>query len=587
MFQQSSETLSVETLTSLFHELVAASKDRKFCAISRRSARTTSPLCTPLEAWGDIAISRIQSASSFDILTDEAVIELREYTMRRIAAVHELVLEHEFADYRERKIIQLLSIGKFCDLESNEILTDFISDLNNDLLQIYLDYPVLGRITAETFFLTVAFIVRAIGDVKAALPVLAAGKTHKGAVTGFRPGQGDPHSGQKTTIRVEIARHCLFFYKPRNGRSQELWDRVAGPFLRYGEQGGPPTVNGLDHYIVPATARHTVSSPREAIRLAEKAGRLLGLASLLRVSDLHAENIVWGRGGPTVVDAEAVLSIARNFQEIEGGGNLENGWAPALGEGLLNPELTALLPRMIRYGRRKYCVGGLSPTGAPSKRARIIGRNTNSRRRVRSSVVFDPGTCWPVNKNLALSANESLLNRALLRGIWMIQRSLYEIKRLLMHELSDGGRHLHIRFIFQDTSHYWRLVFDLRKPDYLRSTEKFAGAIFSSTKLLMTPIDTLNYFRSVGEAAALSRGEIPIFRYDFATGAGVDSDLPANARIHSAPPIDVAERDIDIAIKQYTLVPWAKIVASAAKVAMEAIKEGRTTTRYKPAPVGT
>lgn len=575
VFYRYPDSIDARALAHLFDEVAAFTRAQSTYALARPSDRPSAPLCAPLEAWGDVAVARIRTDPVCDMLSERAVGELRDYVICRIAAVHEMVLEYEFSAHREREILRRLSTGMAFNADSDDIIRDFVARLSDDLLGLYLRYPVLGRLSAEIFLQTIEFLLRAMKDVQEALPILTAAPVHAGTITGFRPGQGDPHSGQRTTIRVQIGRRRTFYYKPRNGRSQELWDQVARPYLTGRGEAPPPAVHGPDYSFVSATTRHVVSSLRETIWLAERAGRLLGLASLLRASDLHAENIIWGRSGPTVVDAEVIFCIARSFPELASDGVSGEGRASASGGGLLDSRLTALLPRKLWYGKRSYCVGGLSPTGAPSKRARVLGRNKNSRRRVRSSVVFDPGTCWPVDKSLASSAEASLLSRALLRGISKIECSLPEIREALMRQWRVGSKQIHIRFIFRDTSHYWRTVLELRRPEHLRCADRFAEALFSATSLFEAPPNTLDYFRSVGEAAALSRGEIPIFRYDFATGAGVDSDLAAEARIHSTPPIEVAQQDIDAAVEEFPSVPWPDIVASAVGVVVESVRQGK------------
>lgn len=133
-----------------------------------------------------------------------------------------------------------------------------------------------------------------------------------GPAARVRAGLSDPHARGRTVAVVEFAAGARVVYKPRSLRA----DAAFAGFLEWLSRAAPglPPVRavrtldrgryGWAEYVAPAPC----ADAGALVRYYERCGVLLAAAYVLRVGDLHSENVVAAGEHPLLVDLEAALT---------------------------------------------------------------------------------------------------------------------------------------------------------------------------------------------------------------------------------------------------------------------------------------
>lgn len=126
----------------------------------------------------------------------------------------------------------------------------------------------------------------------------------------IEPDRSDPHSGNRSVMRVCFEGGRDWFYKPRSGKTEEAWFEL----LRWLNQQHFPTpfavfkvVSDGDHCWMQAVQHQQCRNKKEVARYYFRAGALLFLIHWLRGVDFHAGNIVAHGAQPVIIDCETLF----------------------------------------------------------------------------------------------------------------------------------------------------------------------------------------------------------------------------------------------------------------------------------------
>lgn len=181
------------------------------------------------------------------------------------------------------------------------------------LAALFREYPVLARLLGTACQLTVEagleLMNRFARDRAAIVAQLLAGQD-PGPVIAVEPCLGDLHRQGRSVASVTFADGRSVIYKPRDLAAHLLlrdvtdWlsQRMPGCELRTPRALAMPGygwVEFIDHQPLP--------SPDAAAAFYRRTGALLAALHVLRVTDVHCENIIACGDHPVIVDAEAVF----------------------------------------------------------------------------------------------------------------------------------------------------------------------------------------------------------------------------------------------------------------------------------------
>lgn len=180
-----------------------------------------------------------------------------------------------------------------------------------------------------------------------------------GEVVDLEIGLSDPHAHGRTVGLVTFASGARIVYKPRSLRV----DTAFGAFLEWLSAVAPDlpqlrAVRTLDRgsygwaeYVEAAPCEDTAA----IARYHERCGALLAVAYVLRVGDLHSENVVAAGEHPLLIDLEAALGPALRIVDVR----VTRARSGCGDQTVLN---TSLLPMSyVDAAGRGYVEGGIAP----------------------------------------------------------------------------------------------------------------------------------------------------------------------------------------------------------------------------------
>jgi len=233
-------------------------------------------------------------------------------------------------------------------------------------------YPVLWRLASARIKNATASAIEMIERVSADRIELtqAFGIPADSIVEEISWGAGDPHHGGKTVCMIHFSNTYTVVYKPRNlgpehllGSLAELLTTSNDVFLY-----SPKMLERADYGYVGCLSWHSRGSSAHSKRFYFQIGRLLGLAWLIGMTDLHFENIFASAYGPVAVDCETIFDplpahsvLGTEFRCLE---------ARALSA---SPLKTGLLPARLRSSQGAvFDVSGIGAIGSqPSPLGRM------------------------------------------------------------------------------------------------------------------------------------------------------------------------------------------------------------------------
>jgi len=234
-------------------------------------------------------------------LADGALEPLERHLLRQVSEVAADAAYARFDEYRGG----LASRGAGSDRgesgNGRAIYASFVDALlSGGIVGFFKEYGVLARQIVRLIDTWIAgtteFLDRLDRDADDVRRTFHPGGT-LGEVVRVEAGLSDRHRGGRRVLALTYRDGLRLIYKPRDVGLESAF----GSFLEWAGAAGLESVPGA----VRVLARSDYGSEvREYYR---RAGCLLFLAHLLGGRDLHMENVVAGRGGPYLVDAETLL----------------------------------------------------------------------------------------------------------------------------------------------------------------------------------------------------------------------------------------------------------------------------------------
>jgi len=305
-----------------------------------------------LELWVPLvrAARRALEATSegaFGALGAEARRGLEAPLFRELGGVGELALLHRFH-----------ASGLGYDAFVGRIL-------RGGWLDAFRDLPVLARQLARlcgTWVINTRNLLRRLDEDRAAI----AGRFgfDPAPVAAVAAGLSDRHHGGCRVAILSFASGDRLVYKPRDvGLERAFQDLLRG----LGEAGlapAPPALDILERpgygwcAFVERTPLHSRPAAREFYR---HAGALLAVAHVLRVRDLHNENVIATAAGPVLIDTEAALV---HMDRAEGEGSATGGAPGRAAVRLADSCLATSLVSLVSTDTldEPFDIGGLRPS---------------------------------------------------------------------------------------------------------------------------------------------------------------------------------------------------------------------------------
>ncbi|MEO7794398.1 MAG: type 2 lanthipeptide synthetase LanM [Thermoanaerobaculia bacterium] len=191
------------------------------------------------------------------------------------------------------------------------------SELSSGFLEFALEFPVAVRQVArlvDTWIAALVELAQRIERDRTAVAESFAGGRDLGAVVEVSQPRSDRHNGGRGIFRVRFADGTDLVVKPRSLAIEVAWERLLSRLAELGFEELPPAARALDlgtHGWMEWIAAEELADAASADGWFRSAGALVALAELLGAEDLHAENLVAGRRGPVVVDAEMMAQPDR------------------------------------------------------------------------------------------------------------------------------------------------------------------------------------------------------------------------------------------------------------------------------------
>jgi lantibiotic modifying enzyme len=122
-----------------------------------------------------------------------------------------------------------------------------------------------------------------------------------------RPGLSDPHHQGKSVVRVKLNDNTEWYYKPRAGYPEAIWNVVLETLNAAGMSPALRTSDVQDvggHCWLAAIPQSGCDEVRARQRFDQRVGAILYLAHQLRAVDLHPHNFVSSGEHPVLIDCE-------------------------------------------------------------------------------------------------------------------------------------------------------------------------------------------------------------------------------------------------------------------------------------------
>jgi type 2 lantibiotic biosynthesis protein LanM len=185
--------------------------------------------------------------------------------------------------------------------------------LRHGLSDFFLTYPVLARhvaVVAETWVVRTGELLERLEADRTAIARQFNNGQDPGAIVSATPALSDPHDGRRRVVALVFESGLRLVYKPRD----VSLERAFNEFLAWAVGRGLEPRHAVREVLacdgygwVEFVEPEAFESPEEVRRYYRKSGGLICLAHLLRGRDLHMENVVATREGPTLVDLEMLL----------------------------------------------------------------------------------------------------------------------------------------------------------------------------------------------------------------------------------------------------------------------------------------
>ncbi|MEG4107483.1 type 2 lanthipeptide synthetase LanM family protein [Microcoleus sp. S13_C5] len=213
------------------------------------------------------------------------------------------------------RFVALMEIQLQNQTNPQEEYNTFVEKLLADgMLGFFLEYPVLGRLMATAIDFWVEeiayFLQRLQADIPAIQQIFSRSQPHLGKVIDIKPSLSDPHHQGRTVIALTFDSGLKLIYKPK-GLGAEVaftqlldWCNQQDIFLHFKVL---KICDRSDYGWVEYVEHLPCQDQAAAQRFYQRAGMLLCLLHILRVTDCHHQNLVAHGEHFVLVDMETLM----------------------------------------------------------------------------------------------------------------------------------------------------------------------------------------------------------------------------------------------------------------------------------------
>jgi len=395
--------------------------------------------------------------------------------------------------------------------------------LDGALEELFNEYSVLAHQACEAVETWVSGTVELLHRLDRDGDDLAAtfnGNKPLGLVRSVRPGLSDRHRGGRQVAELTFESGLRLIYKPRSVRLEEAVHGFLAWLQEKGLSCAPPALTFLqrkDYGWVEVARPSGITDSKDYLR---RSGSLLCLADVLRIDDLHWENLIATDNGPVMVDCEMALQPRR-----EG----------SLPRSILSSQLLTSL-QLDDLGRPYETSALRSQGGQLRELSRRAWKkvNTDAMGYEVQRPVAQPGS------NVARSAEthlslESFLRpedqpRAFLEGYEETYRLLLEHRDEILQRPGPLSpfEDCSTRILFRPTQVYAVLQSRLGAPSYLRSGVVASLLVDSLNRVFVGQEERpLLWPLTHDERQALEKRDVPTFSIGVTEGDALEGSFPA------------------------------------------------------------
>jgi type 2 lantibiotic biosynthesis protein LanM len=313
--------------------------------------------------------------------------------------------DHALASIERQLLRELAVYGELAAHELFRATSDysgFVSaTLNDGLSTLWKSFPVLARqlaVVVDAWVTTTRELIDRIEADRAALDAFFGAGQPLGEVADVTPGLSDPHDGRHRVAILHFTSGTRILYKPRDLTIDHAFAGLACWFAERGLNPAVPSVRvlprrgyGWCEYV----EREDFPDRTAVARYYEHAGVLIFIAHMLGARDLHMENVIARRAGPTLIDLELLLQPVAQAREQPPTHRVEDD---AGAESCLRTGLLSLFE--IGPGEELFDLGGLRGTGATP--AVTATRQWTGLRTDGIAFVDEPARPAPVNNTVVV-----------------------------------------------------------------------------------------------------------------------------------------------------------------------------------------
>lgn len=477
-------------------------------------------------------VTRGVTSGGFGRLTAGGVHTLELSLARSCVRICGKVLWREFDLYRSKYRSPIADmVARAASVRRTKLYDAFVRHhLATEFEEIFQKYsllrPMLNVHIAQTTQCLQTFFLRLVADSNELTSRWSIGRGE--SIAECRFGMSDPHSYGETVIRVQFEHSGVFYYKPRGGWGDALWDQLAEALNRWGFHPVLRTaesVLGVDHVWQRNVNAVPCRTLDEVSLYYQRAGAFLCLAHLVEATDLHFENLVADGQCPVFIDLETLLVPRRTLG------------SPALSQALStlawDMDESVLRTNILPEWQFRYdgialdlsALGGLPAPGARPRVLRLLNVDTDDMSNAVEMATWRPGKHAvrledePVRPWLYVEP----LCEGFRRAWSLVCANKHEVASLVRRAvLVDGNT----RFVFRPTLAYEQTLSMLRHPDAL-SCKKKHDQILDELALPFADRERIDPVWSLLEAErrSLERGDVPLFRVRHRDGAvAIDDD---------------------------------------------------------------
>lgn len=375
----------------------------------------------------------------------------------------------------------------------------FVNQLLQDgMLGFFQQYPVLGRLMATAIDFWVEevadFLQRLQADIPAIQQIFSHSQPHLGKVIDIKPSLSDPHHQGRTVIALTFESGLKLIYKPKGLRAEVAFTQLldwcnqqdiylAFKVLKICDRSDYGWVEYVEHLPCKDQAA--------AQRFYQRAGMLLCLLSILRVTDCHHQNLVANEEHFVLVDMETLMQPeAKQMAEFPQVTEVEKIVGKQFSDSVVR---TGLLPRW-----------NFLENGCIAYQNNALSRCQNHPSSALTNV--------PMLDSIPLEGGDYL--DKIVWGFERMYRFLISHQQVLLAEDSPlvAFQNVQVRFMFRMSQVYAKILEHLQSPKWLRNGIDKSIEIDHLSRAFLTVNEKPHYWRILSkELQAMEQLDIPYF----------------------------------------------------------------------------